>query len=101
VVLAAAGASPVEELCTCPGGDHETCPMHHGRSTEEGSAPVCAMTSSCAPADVALLSFAGGIGVLPAGSATFDLPQDASPLLPLQTSPFDVTVPLDTPPPRF
>jgi hypothetical protein len=97
--LAAAGSMPVEEICTCPGGDHETCPMHHGSSPEQRSSSDSAVTGSCAPADAALLSFAGGVGVLPS-AVDIVTPQPVSSIhVPPQTT-LDQRVPHDTPPPR-
>jgi hypothetical protein len=98
-VLAAAGSAPIEQICTCPGGDHETCPMHHGGASTQPSTNDCAMTSRCAPSDVALLSLAGGLGVLPA-VVTVASPQTVAAVVPHAGPSFDVSVPGDTPPPR-
>lgn len=68
VVLAATGHATVEELCDCPGIEHgATCPMHHGpsRSSDRSDEETCTLRSACASPDAALLSLAGGIGVLP------------------------------------
>jgi hypothetical protein len=99
IVLAAAGSAPVEELCTCAGGDHETCPMHHGTQTD-GTAAPCGVRAACAPVDVALLSMAGGAGVLPA-PIQFNLPCSESPVIAFEPSATALAVPHDTPPPRL
>ena len=97
VVLAAAGAPSAEELCTCAGGDHETCPMHHGRSQ---SASTCNMHSRCAPTDVALLSIVAGTGVLP--QIVSVAPVSVSASVPLaESQPLARAVLPDSPPPRF
>jgi len=95
-VALAAGAAQAEDLCTCAGGDHDACPMHHGHPQD---ASTCAMRSLHAPTDVALLSLAGGTGVLPqilvvthlGTSAPID---SADPYLSA------ISVPFDSPPPR-
>jgi len=95
VVLVAAGA-PAEELCTCAGGDHETCPMHHGSSQ---SASTCAMRSTCAPTNIALLSLSAGAGVLP--QATSLEPESVSAPIGLRQPHLLVRAVLsDSPPPR-
>ena len=102
VVLAAAG-SPVEELCTCPGGDHETCPMHHGTQSDPSDTPapaVCGIKACSSPVDVALLSMAGGAGVL-SSSAQFDCPLVTAPVVIQEPSSFDQPAPHHTPPPRL
>jgi hypothetical protein len=98
-VLAAAGSTPVEQLCTCPGGDHETCPMHHGTASTQPPTSDCAMSSRCAPADVALLSMAGGIGVLPV-AVTIATPQTVLTVAPHAHPTLDLSASLETPPPR-
>lgn len=97
--LVAAGSTPVEELCTCPGGDHDTCPMHHGSSPEQPSSGSSAVTGSCAPADAALLSFAGGVGVLPSVLDLFTLQSASAIDVPPQAT-VEPAVSHDTPPPR-
>lgn len=97
--LVAAGSTPVEELCTCPGGDHDTCPMHHGSSPEQPSSGSSAVTGSCAPADAALLSFAGGVGVLPSVLDLFTLQTVSAIDVPPQAT-LEPAVSHDTPPPR-
>jgi hypothetical protein len=64
--LAVRLSAAVMEVCTCPGGDHQTCPMHHGQqnSSSESRSPRCVLQNACAPDDAALLPLAGGLGVL-------------------------------------
>jgi hypothetical protein len=101
VALAAAGTMPVEELCTCTGGDHETCPMHHSRQADEpGRTAICGMSSACAPADVALLSMAGGAGVLP-GEVRLPLLLASTAVSISQSAVLGIVVLHDTPPPRL
>lgn len=98
--VALASAGTVEELCTCAGGDHETCPMHHGTQTDgQGTAP--SGVGACrAPVDVALLWTAGGAGVLPT-VAIIERP-NASARVPLpEPVPVDFVSPHNTPPPRL
>jgi hypothetical protein len=100
VALAVAGSAPVEELCTCPGGDHETCPMHHGQKANSPISAVCGMRSLGAPTDVALLSMAGGLGLVPEFFAI--TPQlRSSTIPPGERRVLDVSIPHDTPPPRL
>ena len=42
----------------------QTCPMHHARHDDA----ICKMRNACVRADSALVSLAGGIGVLPAAT---------------------------------
>jgi hypothetical protein len=100
VVLAATGSTVVEELCTCPGGDHETCPMHHGRQAEAPGPAICGMSSCFAPVDVALLSMAGGAGILADPPAAPLLTATPVIALPDPVS-FDIAITRDTPPPRL
>jgi hypothetical protein len=97
VALLAAGMSPVEELCTCALGEHETCPMHHSRQQHGDGPSMCGLGGS--GSDVALLSMAGGAGVLP---AAIELPQPVRGALvpPADRAPLDIVTTLDTPPPR-
>jgi len=49
----------------------QKCPMHHGGQDDR----TCKMRNACAPADSALLTLAGGLGVLPpatSGVTAFD-----------------------------
>jgi len=99
IVLAAVGSAPVEELCTCTGVDHDTCPMHHRTAADSAQSQVCEMSSCCAPVDVAFLSMAGGAGVLPA-ALHMGPPLASSLLATCETSFHGVVPPHDTPPPR-
>lgn len=66
VVLSAAGHSAGDSLCECPGTEPgAACPMHHGQAPRHDDANRCRLENTCAPTDAALLSLAGGIGVLP------------------------------------
>jgi len=48
----------------CQGvGPGQTCPMHHKTKPDDDS--TCKMRNACAPADSALVSLSGGLGVLP------------------------------------
>jgi len=99
VALASIGSVVVEELCTCTGGDHETCPMHHG-TPDAGQSALCGMRSAATPLDVALLSMAGGTGVMP--SAVFLVrPVTAAPVTFEESATIDLVIPHDTPPPRL
>lgn len=63
-VLALSGSMASDE-CGCPNVAHgQTCPMHQ-RSRKNTDDGTCKMRSRCQPLDVALLSMAGGPGVLP------------------------------------
>lgn len=97
VVLASAG--PVEQLCTCPGGDHDTCPMHHGQPDGQGTAQS-GVAACHAPVDVALLSMAGGVGVLPT-VALLERPNISARVALPEPVPVDFVSPHDTPPPRL
>src|SRR3954471_6796263 len=75
-------AASVEDVCTCPGGDHQTCPMHHGqpRGSDGNDASRCALRNASASADAALLPLAGGLGVL-SGPATITVQSSAEPII--------------------
>jgi hypothetical protein len=79
VALLAAGMSPnASAACDCPTDEGATCPMHQP-SAHDGSAPEpCAFRAAHHPVDVALLTLAGGIGVLPAVASASEPPQSAS-----------------------
>jgi hypothetical protein len=63
-VLVDPSALAASEQCTCPGGTlGAQCPMHHRALDQNASGPR--MRSSCASSDVALLSLAAAIAVLP------------------------------------
>ena len=68
VVMAAASATVAEDgLCTCPGGDHATCPMHHASSVRSARGE-CRMQATATPSDAPIVSMAFGLG-LPTTSA--------------------------------
>ena len=100
VVLVAAGATPVDELCTCPGGDHETCPMHHGGQPDTKDPGQTGVGACHAPLQVALLWMAGGAGVLP-NPIALERPNLSAPLSLPGVSSDEVVSPHNTPPPRF
>ena len=65
------GASLVDQICTCPVGDHQTCPMHHGQPAgdEHSAAGRCVLRNASGGVNAALLSLAGPLGVLPVSAA--------------------------------
>lgn len=69
LTLLATGAQAAE-ICTCPSADHgATCPMHHpqgANANRDGHEQRCKLQNACAPADAALLSLAGGAGLVSA-----------------------------------
>ena len=97
VVLASSGT--VEELCTCPGGNHDTCPMHHGQPDGQGTAPT-GVGACRAPVDVALLWMAGGAGVLPT-VALLERPNVSALVVLPEPAPVGFVSPHNTPPPRL
>jgi len=98
-VVLASGAGTSQELCTCPGGDHDTCPMHHGQPEGQGVAPT-GVAACHAPVDAALLSMAGGAGVLPT-VALLERPNISARLALAEPTTVDFVSPHDTPPPRL
>jgi hypothetical protein len=96
-----AGTAAVEDVCTCPGGDHQTCPMHHGqpRGSDPNDASRCALRSACAPADAALLPLAGGLGVLPGPTMIAVRPAAEAIIRPAVRSQSHLDLP-EAPPPR-
>ena len=100
VVLASSGAGTVEELCTCAGGDHETCPMHHGGQPDTKDPGQTGVGACHAPLHVALLWMAGGAGVLP-NPIALERPNLSAPLSLPGVSSDEVVSPHNTPPPRF
>ncbi|MDR1989647.1 MAG: hypothetical protein LBQ09_05390 [Acidobacteriaceae bacterium] len=100
VVLMAADAIAGEQ-CTCPLGDHATCPMHHSTAMPKPDTGQCAMKSTCAPMDAALLGMAGGIGVLVMPSTVHITLQQTATVADL-AAPVVARVELpDAPPPRI
>jgi len=98
VVLATSGA--VEELCTCAGGDHETCPMHHGTQGDGQDTSPTGVGACHAPVDVALLWLAGGAGVLPT-VALLERPNTSVRVALPEPVAVDFVSPHSTPPPRL
>jgi hypothetical protein len=65
VSLAIGGQTKAAE-CECPGGmAGQACPMHRSPNREAGPENRCALSSTCAPDDAALMSLGMGLGVLP------------------------------------
>jgi hypothetical protein len=67
-VLSAAGVDMHlgEAPCDCPDTEPgAACPMHKSPAKSDRSGTDCVVTSACPPQDVALLSLAVGLGVLP------------------------------------
>jgi hypothetical protein len=100
--LAAAAIAAAQDLCTCPGGTPGAmCPMHHrAMSMSTDTSPATPhVKDACAQADLTLLSFAGGLGVLPAPTV---LAGDAaqSDAATSETSTVFRAEPPDAPPPR-
>src|SRR5262245_24877244 len=66
VTFAATATLISDEACECldakPG---QACPMHAGSSAQTSDPATCHMRSTCATLDVALLTLASGLGVLP------------------------------------
>jgi len=86
-----------EEAC-CPGvAPGQVCPMHH---TREGT-KQCVMRSACASSTAALLTLAGGVGIVPALASSF-----TDPLAPGGAAPLFASAPIarvelpESPPPR-
>ena len=94
-----AGANVVDETPACCRGlgPGETCPMHHGH---DGTDTTCKMRSACGRSDAALLTLAGGLGVLP--SATISVtPFDPGAILgPISASTVLRSKRPESPPPR-
>jgi hypothetical protein len=63
--LVAFGFAAVVDDCGCPNvAPGQMCPMHH-HSRKDKDDGTCKMRSGCQPPEVALLSMAGGPGILP------------------------------------
>ena len=85
-----------EEKC-CPGLlPGQVCPMHH---TTEGK-PECVMLSTCGHTDAALVSLAGGIGLLPHFSTTLFALQSLDTVSAMTPSAIARSERPDSPPPR-
>ena len=100
VVLASSGAGTVEELCTCAGGDHESCPMHHGGQPDTQDPGQTGVGACRAPLHVALLWMAGGAAVLP-NLLVLERPNVSAQIALATVSSDEVVSPHSTPPPRF
>ena len=98
-VLQAATAA-IDDICTCPGGMGGTeCPMHHSQQTTQTTPGGPALRNSCAPVDAALLSLAGGLGIL-TQPAVVDLDRTPTIITVFVSIPASRTELLDSPPPR-
>jgi hypothetical protein len=94
------GAGP-EAICTCPSADHgATCPMHHPQGKAPAGDGHCQLRNGCAPADMALLSLAGGAGVPTPTTSIKPSTSSADSLSPLQTARLSRPAAPDAPPPR-
>jgi len=81
----------------CPGvGPGQVCPMHH---TKEGE-PECVMRSMCGHADAALISLAGGLGLLPHLSTSLVTLQSLDAMSAMTPSALARADRPDSPPPR-
>jgi hypothetical protein len=60
--------SAAEQTPSCCRGlaPGKTCPMHHGDDDDR----TCKMRSACSGSDAALLTLAGGVGVLPTATSS-------------------------------
>lgn len=100
IAVAFATVSSADHLCTCPAGGHQTCPMHHGGpGGGQSRASRCVLRNAGTPGDGALLSFAGGVGVMP---ATIESPLDITsvPVVASDNDGRSRRVLPDSPPPR-
>jgi hypothetical protein len=92
-----AAKAAVEELCFCPDAEPgAACPMHAKKEAPAGNS----LKSDCNPSDAALLSLAGGAGIL---SETFALTasDDVVEYIDvLASEPTSVVSHPDSPPPR-
>jgi hypothetical protein len=90
-------AAPHEEEACCPGvGPGQVCPMHHAH---EG-AKRCVMTNACSGSPSALLSLAGGLGLLPPASIHAVRTVSFGPVAPATPPPVARALSPDPPPPR-
>jgi len=90
----------VEVLCTCPGGDHATCPMHHGTPPPPAQENGRTLEDACAPSDTALLALFGAPGVLPTSTSTTALDELQDAVLPQPHHAVSHVELPDAPPPR-
>jgi hypothetical protein len=100
IALAASGVVSIQ-ICTCPGEDHgATCPMHHGKSASAKDEELCSLQSATRPLDAALLSMAGGAGVLPQLVASAPLQPAVAAIAVAAAVPQSWTEVPNSPPPR-
>jgi hypothetical protein len=98
--LLAFGVATVDDDCGCPNvAPGQVCPMHHHarKGKDDGT---CKMRSGCQPPEVALLSMAGGPGILPSPTQVviaFDL---AAALVPGAPQAIARAARPESPPPR-
>jgi predicted cobalt transporter CbtA len=93
-------AAVAVDLCTCPGHvPGAPCPMHHHGlgTTDQHDGP--AVRNACAQPDVALLSLAGGLGILPE-PASLATDRVQTKVVFIATVPLYRTEVPDSPPPR-
>ena len=83
--------------CTCPIGDHATCPMHHKNAS---GLKVCAMRSVNDPASVVLSPTYGLIGFTPNSTHTVVLTSSSHESVPGAVLTLSRPAPPDPPPPR-
>lgn len=89
-----------DDACTCPGGTlGAECPMHHHTLTDVKDANRPGVRSACAAPDVALLSLATGLGVLPRPTVLL-LDGTSAPLVTFGSIPVHRSELPDSPPPR-
>lgn len=101
VVLSATGWVAVS-TCTCPAAAHgAACPMHHADDRETtGASRRCVIENAAAPIDIALLSLAGGGGLLPRPMIIDRIDPASEHVASLTKVPSSHTELPDAPPPR-
>jgi hypothetical protein len=77
-------------------GPGQTCPMHHGGHGDT----TCKMRSACGRPDAALLTLAGGIGILPSATTSVTAFDPGAILTPITASAVLRSQPPESPPPR-
>jgi hypothetical protein len=92
------GANAADQPATCCRGlaPGQTCPMHHGG----GKDTTCKMRSACGHSDAALLTLAGGLGILPSATISVTAFDPGSILRPAVPSTELRAERPDSPPPR-
>jgi hypothetical protein len=89
----------VDQDACCPGlAPGQACPMHHKANPGDRT---CTMRSACQPPDAALVSMAGGIGVLPHATDIVIAFAPGEPLDALGLSARSRAARPESPPPRF